>query len=92
MEGTMLWFNRAKRHGFIDTDDGERLRVDEDGLAPGHVLAERCSGTRVRFDRVGVAVAAMSDSTTAEMSDARAVNVAPLPEVAARRARTRRRS
>jgi cold shock CspA family protein len=28
MEGTMLWFDPAKRHGFIHTDDG---------FAAGHV-------------------------------------------------------
>ena len=30
MQGTMIWFNPAKKHGFIRTDDGERLRVDLD--------------------------------------------------------------
>jgi cold shock CspA family protein len=80
MEGTMLWFNSAKQHGFISTDEGERLRVDHDGFAEGHVLAERCRGTRVTFDRTG------------EQSDApRAVNVAVVPLVAARRARLRGR-
>jgi len=29
----MIWFNPAKRHGFIRTDEGERLRVDEKDLA-----------------------------------------------------------
>ena len=80
MEGTMLWFNPSKRHGFIWTDEGERLRVDRDGFAEGHVLAERCRGTRVTFDR------------SAENSEApRAFNVAVVPLVAARRARLRGR-
>jgi cold shock CspA family protein len=76
----MLWFNPAKQHGFIRTDEGERLRVDQDGFAAGETLGDRCRGTRVSFDR------------TAELDDeARAVNVAVLPLVAARRVRLRGR-
>src|SRR5919205_112720 len=52
MEGTMIWFNPAKRHGFIQTDEGERLRVDEAGLLSGTLLGDRCRGMRVRFDRL----------------------------------------
>jgi cold shock CspA family protein len=80
MEGTMLWFNPAKRHGFIRTDDGERLRVDQDGFAAGQLLGDRCRGTRVSFDRA-------VDSA----QEARAVNVAIVPLVAVRRARSRGR-
>jgi cold shock CspA family protein len=80
MEGTMLWFNPAKRHGFIWTDEGERLRVDENGIAAGQMLGERCRGTRVSFDR--------NDEGPDE---ARAVNVAVVPLFAARRARSRGR-
>jgi hypothetical protein len=29
MEGTMLWFNPAKRHGFIHTGEGQRVRADQ---------------------------------------------------------------
>ena len=36
----MIWFNPAKRHGFVRTDAGERL------------LGDRCRGMRVRFERV----------------------------------------
>jgi cold shock CspA family protein len=79
MQGTMLWFNEEKRHGFIRTDEGERLRVDRDGIATGHLLGDRCRGTRVSFDR------------DADQSDARAVNVAVVPLFAARRARSRGR-
>ena len=49
MEGTMIWFNEAKQHGFIRTDDGERLRVDDTGFEAGQVLDDRCGGTRVSF-------------------------------------------
>jgi hypothetical protein len=80
MEGTMLWFNPAKRHGFLRTDDGERLRVDQDGLAPGQLLGDRCRGTRVSFDRAAEWV-----------EEARAVNVSVVPLFAARRARSRGR-
>jgi cold shock CspA family protein len=75
----MIWFNPAKHHGFIRTDDGERLRVDEAGFEPGHVLGDRCRGTRVSFDRVEAS------------DDASAVNVAVVPLEVARRARLRGR-
>jgi len=80
MEGTLLWFNPEKHHGFIRTEEGERLRVDQDGFAEGHLLGDRCRGTRVTFDR-----------TSAEDEQARAVNVAVVPLDAARRARSRGR-
>jgi cold shock CspA family protein len=75
MEGTMLWFNPAKQHGFIQTDEGERLQVDEGGFAAGHELGDGCRGTRVTFDR----------------AYDRAVNVAVVPLFAERRARSRGR-
>ena len=77
MQGTMIWFNPAKHHGFIRTDEGERLRVDEAGLEPGEAIGDRCRGMRVRFERV------VADD------DARAVNVTVLPLEASRRARLR---
>jgi cold shock CspA family protein len=80
MEGTMIWFNPVKRHGFIQTDDGERLRVDESGLATGTLLGDRCRGTRVRFER-----------TPADEDGARATEVTLVPLMAARRARSRGR-
>jgi len=75
----MIWFNPAKHHGFIRTDDGERLRVDEAGIEPGQALGDRCRGTRVSFDRVE------------ESDDASAVNVMVVPLEVARRARLRGR-
>jgi cold shock CspA family protein len=80
MEGTMIWFNPAKRHGFIRTDEGERLRVDETGFEAGHTLGDRCRGTRVSFDR-----------SLVELDEARAVNVVVVPLAAERRARLRGR-
>jgi cold shock CspA family protein len=76
----MIWFNPLKQHGFIRTDDGERLRVDESGFEPGHLPGDRCAGTRVTFDR--------SDEDPAEP---RAVQVTVVPFGAARRARSRKR-
>jgi len=80
MEGTMIWFNPAKRHGFIQTDEGERLRVDEAGFAQGTLLGDRCRGTRVRFDRM-----------PGEQDEARVVDVSLVPATVARRARLRGR-
>jgi cold shock CspA family protein len=80
MQGTMLWFNPAKHHGFIRTEEGERLRVDEDGFAAGQSLGDRCRGIPVSFER-----------TPQQSEEARAVNVAAVPLLAARRARSRGR-
>ena len=80
MEGTMIWFNPSKQHGFIRTDEGERLRVDENGFEAGNLLGDRCRGTRVSFDR-----------SIAELEEARAVRVTVVPLVTARRARLRGR-
>ena len=75
----MLWFNPVKRHGFIRTDDGERLQVDESGFSAGQLLGDRCRGTRVSFDQISVG------------EGARAVNVTVVPIVPERRARLRGR-
>ena len=79
MEGTMLWFNPVKRHGFIRTDEGERVRVDETGFVAGEQLGDGCRGTRVSFD------------WAPGVEEQQAVNVAALPLFAARRARSRGR-
>ena len=52
MNGSMLWFNEAKDHGFIRTEDGERLYVDRDGFAGGGPPVGGCAGLPVRL-RVG---------------------------------------
>ena len=79
MNGTLIWFNPAKRHGFIRTEQGERLRVEEEGFEPGHLLGDRCAGTHVLFERV-----------ESEL-EPRAVHVTIVPMVEPRRARLRRR-
>ncbi len=45
MRGTMIWFNADKGHGFIRTEDDERLIVHEDGFSAGEIPAGRCAGT-----------------------------------------------
>jgi cold shock CspA family protein len=82
MRGALIWFNPDKRHGFIRTEDGERLLVEESGFEPGHVPGERCRGTQVRFSREA---AAEPDGA------ARAIRVTQEPDSAPRRARLRHR-
>jgi cold shock CspA family protein len=46
--GKMLWFNEEKGHGFIATDDGERLYVDVQGFAESPPVGS-CAGLDVEF-------------------------------------------
>jgi CspA family cold shock protein len=46
--GKMLWFNEEKGHGFIATDDGERLYVDVQGFAEAPPIGA-CAGLDVEF-------------------------------------------
>lgn len=64
--GAMLWFNEAKGFGFILTDEGERIRVYEDGFSPGQVPVGRCARLPVELttaerdgERVAIAVSAV---------------------------------
>ena len=81
MRGRLIWFNPEKQHGFIRTEEGERLLVEESGFEPGHLLGDRCAGTPLTFER---------EAPDAE-GEARAVRVSVVPEVAPRRARSRHR-
>ena len=77
MQGQMLWFNEVKDHGFIRTDEGERLAVGGTGFAGEERPVGRCASKIVSFDVV-------------ESNDTRqAQNVVFVPEVAVRRARRR---
>jgi cold shock CspA family protein len=49
MQGTMIWFNEDKDHGYISTDDGERLYVHGTGFANGIRPKGRCGGLPVTF-------------------------------------------
>jgi len=77
MQGTMIWFNVDKGHGFINTEQGERLYVALDGFALGEVPQPRCKGQAVHFER------------EAEGDQPRAVNVTFVTSVDPRRARIR---
>jgi cold shock CspA family protein len=80
MRGELIWFNREKRHGFIRTEAGERLRVEESGFEPGHLLGDRCAGTPLTFER-----------ETGPAAVPHAVRVSVVAAVAPRRARRRSR-
>jgi cold shock CspA family protein len=81
MRGQMLWFNAAKDHGFIRTDEGERLAVAGDGFALGErqEAEGRCAEKDVTFE------------IETRDGSRRARGVAFVPEVPARRARRRSR-
>jgi hypothetical protein len=73
----MLWFNLAKDHGFIRTEEDERLLVAGDGFAPGEKPEGRCASKVVTFD------------IDASGTERQARNVVFEKEIAARRARLR---
>jgi cold shock CspA family protein len=50
MRGTMLWFNQTKDHGFLSTEEGERLYVHGTGFADGLRPEGRCAGLEVSFE------------------------------------------
>ena len=52
MRGKMLWFNEEKDHGYISTDEGERLYIPGTGFARGERLKGRCAGLEVEFEVV----------------------------------------
>lgn len=54
MRGTMLWFNEEKDHGFISTEEGERLLVHGWGFAGGLNPKGRCAGLSVSFSLMEV--------------------------------------
>jgi cold shock protein len=77
VNGKLLWFNPAKGYGFIRTEDGERLQLDQGGIVSGEPIGDRCSGTRVTFERIE------------SPEGPRACSVAVVIETAPRRARLR---
>jgi cold shock CspA family protein len=77
MRGQMLWFNQVKDHGFIRTDEGERLRVDGSGFAVSERPEGRCAEKVVTFE--------IEESELAR----RALNVVFERQAAAGRARRR---
>jgi cold shock CspA family protein len=77
MNGTMLWFNLDKGHGFIRTEEDERLYVARSGFLADHQPHPRCRGRLVSFDR------------QVQEGDIRAINVSFVTEADPRRARLR---
>ena len=77
MRGQMLWFNEARDHGFIMTDEGERLAVAGIGFAGEERPVGRCAHKVVSFE--------IDES----MDTRQAQNVVFVPEVSVRRARRR---
>jgi len=77
ISGDMLWFNNEKGHGFIETADGDRLRVEKSGFRNGPPEG-RCAGMAVTFQ------------VTGEGDAARALDVAFPEDAPPRRARIRR--
>ena len=49
MRGKMLWFNEEKDHGYVSTEEGERLYISGAGFAGGKRLRGRCAGLEVEF-------------------------------------------
>ena len=80
MRGQMLWFNETKDLGFIMTDEGERLAVAGEGFAPGERPEGRCANRVVTFEVMG------------RNGSRQARDVTFVPDVTARRARTRGRA
>jgi cold shock CspA family protein len=78
MRGEMLWFNERKDHGFILTEEGERLSVLGPGFAGGVRPVGRCAHAVVTFE------------IDEDSGSRQATNVVFEPLVAARRARRRR--
>ena len=81
MRGRLIWFNPEKRHGFIRTEDGERLRVEEAGFEPG-----TCSATAARAP-----ISPSSAKRCNGSGDAHAIKVTVVDDASGGRARARRR-
>ncbi len=77
MRGTMLWFDERKDHGFISTEDAERLYVHGTGFTGGVRPKGRCAALAVAFD------------VTVDEGTRKAEDVHFVLDVAPRRARLR---
>ena len=78
MHGTVLWFNEVKNHGFIVTDEGERLYVHGSAFPGGNGIAGGSRGLEVSFE------------VATNETGRHAAEVSLTPYVAPRRARRRR--
>jgi cold shock CspA family protein len=50
VRGALIWFNEEKDHGYITTDEGERLFVAGQGFEGGRRPQGRCGGLVVEFE------------------------------------------
>jgi cold shock CspA family protein len=73
----MLWFNEEKDHGFIATDEGERLYVHGSSFEGGVRLHGPCAGILVEFT--------IEDGLSGRYAE----GVRVVPDIAPRRARRR---
>ena len=74
--GKMLWFNEEKGHGFIETDEGERLFVAGGGFLEEPPVGP-CAGRLVEFE--------IGDGTDGRFAERTRL----VEEIAPRRARRR---
>ena len=68
MRGVMIWFHEVKGHGYIRTDEDERLYVEREGFVRGAAPVGRCAGLPVELrveerggQRVAVDVSLLDD-------------------------------
>ena len=78
MDGKMIFFNEDDDHGFIRTEEDERLLVRRSGFA-GEAPVGRCGGLEVTF------------SVQEVDGERQAVDVVIVPEASQNRARRRQR-
>jgi hypothetical protein len=64
----MLWFDESKDHGFLLTEDGERLYVDRDGFVDRAAPVGRCARLPVELsveerdgERIAVGVSLVAE-------------------------------
>ena len=51
MRGQLIWFNREKQYGYIRTEEGERLLVEQAEFPGLDELGNRRAGAALTFER-----------------------------------------
>jgi cold shock CspA family protein len=77
MRGKMIWFNEEKNHGFISTDEGERLYVHGSGFTDAPPVGP-CNGLNVEFHIAG-------DEEAGRRAEGARIIADPVPRRARRR-------
>jgi hypothetical protein len=67
MRGTMLWFNEVKDHGFIRTEEGERLSVRGLAFANCARPVGRCAEAPVSFEIDGISGTRQAENVVFEV-------------------------